>query len=359
MTQEDYGHWLYPGQFSPEDWFGFIYRIIDLDTDREYIGKKQFWSTTRKPVKGKTRRKVVVKSSDWKLYTSSSKHVNAAIGERGKDRFVFLIETLYKSKAALHYGEVEAQINEDVLRAKLPSGERKFYNAMVANMKFIPPAELPEETKMKIRKSLAIHWQNTDNHYFNTMTDEEKAQWNIKYRIGDNNSTRRGKSTEAIELWIDQNCRGDANPMYGMKGPLHPRWGSILSAEQKKNLSEKMKGKMVGEKNPRFGRSPFENFTDERLAEHKKNLSLKMSGENNPMYGKPSYEGKSAQDIATWKENISKATKGKPKSELTKERMRKPKGPQPVRVCPHCGTEGRGGNMLRYHFDRCKKILDT
>lgn len=24
------------------------------------------------------------------------------------------------------------------------------------------------------------------------------------------------------------------------------------------------------------------------------------------------------------------------------------------RICPHCGMAGRGGNMLRYHFDKCK-----
>jgi hypothetical protein len=24
------------------------------------------------------------------------------------------------------------------------------------------------------------------------------------------------------------------------------------------------------------------------------------------------------------------------------------------RICPHCGTKGRGGNMLRYHFNECK-----
>jgi len=26
----------------------------------------------------------------------------------------------------------------------------------------------------------------------------------------------------------------------------------------------------------------------------------------------------------------------------------------PVKTCPHCGTQGKGGNMRRYHFDSCK-----
>lgn len=27
----------------------------------------------------------------------------------------------------------------------------------------------------------------------------------------------------------------------------------------------------------------------------------------------------------------------------------------PLRTCPHCGTQGKGGNMTRYHFDGCKQ----
>lgn len=27
----------------------------------------------------------------------------------------------------------------------------------------------------------------------------------------------------------------------------------------------------------------------------------------------------------------------------------------PTRTCPHCGLEGKGGAMTRYHFDNCKR----
>lgn len=30
------------------------------------------------------------------------------------------------------------------------------------------------------------------------------------------------------------------------------------------------------------------------------------------------------------------------------------RGPRAVVTCPHCGKEGGGGNMRRYHFDSCK-----
>lgn len=36
--------------------------------------------------------------------------------------------------------------------------------------------------------------------------------------------------------------------------------------------------------------------------------------------------------------------------------MREAKAKEPIRVCPHCGAEGKGGNMTRYHFNNCKKI---
>lgn len=31
------------------------------------------------------------------------------------------------------------------------------------------------------------------------------------------------------------------------------------------------------------------------------------------------------------------------------------KGKRQVLTCPHCGLEGGGGNMRRYHFDKCLK----
>jgi hypothetical protein len=357
MTQEltlDYGHWEYPGIIDVNDWFGFIYRIIDIDTDKEYIGKKQFWATQRKIVKGRKNRRVVTKESDWKKYTSSSKYVNEEIAKRGKDRFIFLIEKLVKTKGSLHYCEIETQIDEDVLRAKLPNGERKYYNGMIAGIKFLPADEIAEETRMKIRSSLRLFWQNTDHHYFNKMSDEEKEIWNERYRIGMNNSTKRDRSLEQIQQWIADNYIGENNPMYGVSGPSHPRWGTTHSDEAKKMMSEKMMGRFSGDKNPRYGRSPFENFDDERLQAHKAHLSELMSGENNPMYGTPCHYKMTEEEKSDWKAKISASTKGKPKSEATKERMRHPRGPCVEMTCPECGKVGRGGNMSRYHFDNCK-----
>jgi group I intron endonuclease len=36
------------------------------------------------------------------------------------------------------------------------------------------------------------------------------------------------------------------------------------------------------------------------------------------------------------------------------KKMEAMRGKREVVTCPHCGVEGGGGNMRRYHFDRCK-----
>ena len=55
------------------------------------------------------------------------------------------------------------------------------------------------------------------------------------------------------------------------------------------------------------------------------------------------------------KEKISKKLKGTKKSEETRRKISaKMKGKtHPTVKCPHCGKEGRGGAMKRYHFNNC------
>jgi hypothetical protein len=141
------GHWQCPfNHINIDEWEGFVYRIIDKVTGKEYIGKKQFWSVNRIKVKGRSNKKVVRKESDWKSYTGSSLKLNDAIKEYGKDKFIFLIESLHETKSSLHYGEILVQIHEDVLRAKLPNGQRKYYNGMINSVKYTPP-ELTDREK--------------------------------------------------------------------------------------------------------------------------------------------------------------------------------------------------------------------
>ena len=52
-------------------------------------------------------------------------------------------------------------------------------------------------------------------------------------------------------------------------------------------------------------------------------------------------------------ERIRKALTGRKMSDEMKQKLKDAKAKEPRRTCPHCGVEGKGANMTRYHFDKC------
>lgn len=148
----EFGHWDVSsvGSFASDEYFGFVYLITHIQSQRKYIGRKQLKSVTRHKIKGKIRRKVVTKDSNWKEYTSSSDVLNAEIETYGKNAFTFQIIKLCKTKGELGYSEVEEQFARDVLKAKLPDGTREYYNNNIMSRWF--NSSTPS-TREKIRKS--------------------------------------------------------------------------------------------------------------------------------------------------------------------------------------------------------------
>ena len=351
-----YGHWEFPGEFHPDDWFGFIYRIIHNATGKEYIGKKQLHSYTRKKVKGRKNRKKVVKESNWQKYTSSSVAINDLIALHGIDSFTFRIESLHKTRASLTYAEVERMIVEDVLRAKDDDGTRKYYNGVIPPIKFLPPHETDDEEAARIFNTIKDIYPNDNFAWEANMSEEDKQAYRLKYRFGVNNSARRKKTVEEYEKYLNENFRGPNNPMYGRTGKDSPRYGTHpfekLSPEDLADIKKLMSH--PGKKNGMHGRHPFANLTEAELEVVKEKMVHR--GEKNGMYGKSPYYKMTEEEKQQWKDNISKGSKGIPKSEIAKERMRKPKGPQLQVECPHCKKVGGVSNMTRYHFNNCKQI---
>ena len=116
MTQD----WLYEGQpFESDmigDYVGFVYLITNLQNDKKYIGKKWFWSTKKlPPLKGKKRKRTVVKESDWKQYYGSSEEVKLLLEQLGKENFKREILRLCKTKGECTYFEAKFQFDFDVL----------------------------------------------------------------------------------------------------------------------------------------------------------------------------------------------------------------------------------------------------
>lgn len=114
--------WTYKGEvFNPtedllQQYFGFVYEITDKSNGKKYIGKKWFWSTVRRPpLKGKTRKRIVKKESDWQKYYGSSDEVKLLVEQLGSDNFEREILILCKSKGECTYWEAKLQFEKDVL----------------------------------------------------------------------------------------------------------------------------------------------------------------------------------------------------------------------------------------------------
>jgi hypothetical protein len=108
--------WLYQGkEFSEpiDKLVGFVYIIHCLANGRKYIGKKSFWSTKRKQVKGKSKRIKV--ESDWRTYWSSSDELKADVLKLGEDAFQREIIHLCVGKGELSYLEAREQFDRRVL----------------------------------------------------------------------------------------------------------------------------------------------------------------------------------------------------------------------------------------------------
>ena len=112
--------WLYEGkEFTSEmigDYIGFVYIITIKSTGKKYLGKKLFMSTRRlAPLKGKTRKRKVVKESDWMTYYGSSEEVKMIVEEMGASNFDREIIHLCDKKGEMSYLEAKEQFDRGVL----------------------------------------------------------------------------------------------------------------------------------------------------------------------------------------------------------------------------------------------------
>ena len=104
------------------DFFGFVYRITNLQTGRQYIGRKYFYQK-RKPKGGKRR---VTSESDWKRYYGSSDELKRDIKQYGKTAFRREIISLHLTKGWVNYEETRQLFLNNVL-----SESENYYNSNI------------------------------------------------------------------------------------------------------------------------------------------------------------------------------------------------------------------------------------
>ena len=135
-TFEEYPNpWYYlESPFSGSDvgdYYGFVYKITNLQNQRQYIGRKYFWSF-RTP-KGKKRK--VKQESDWKNYYGSCPELKEDIKKIGKDKFKREIISLHKTKGKTNFEETRQLFLNNVLTESL-NGEPAYYNSNILSRYF-------------------------------------------------------------------------------------------------------------------------------------------------------------------------------------------------------------------------------
>lgn len=110
-------NWLFNDELFDEtkieDNYGFVYEITNLETNRKYIGKKLFYFSKTKQVKGKKKRIKV--ASDWQTYYGSNEELQKDVKSLGEDKFKREILHLCKSKGECNYLEAKEQFVNLVL----------------------------------------------------------------------------------------------------------------------------------------------------------------------------------------------------------------------------------------------------
>lgn len=116
----NYGNTATEISHFPDDAHGFIYRITNTKTGRWYVGKKNLYSVRNVKLGKKalaaredkrlSKKKVIVKESDWKTYYGSEPELLKDIQQNGYEFFRREILCVCHTKTALTYQELRHQI---------------------------------------------------------------------------------------------------------------------------------------------------------------------------------------------------------------------------------------------------------
>lgn len=155
--------WIYkdePFDMSHEDviengHYAFTYILTFKPTGQKYIGKKVLISKRKlPPLKGKTRKRIVLKDSSWRKYWSSSRIVAGLIEQHGEDSFEREIIAIHPNKRGANIHELQLQILYNCLDAEDKVGNRLFLNENI-NMVYYPVKDRVERAeRLKLFNSM-------------------------------------------------------------------------------------------------------------------------------------------------------------------------------------------------------------
>ena len=123
--------WTYKGAtFTSDDidnQFGFVYRITNLQTGKQYIGRKYFQQ--HRKLRGSRRKRT--SESNWKTYYGSSKELTEDRKLLGSNCFKREILGLYRTQGKVNYEETRQLFINNVLEECNENGESAYYNSNI------------------------------------------------------------------------------------------------------------------------------------------------------------------------------------------------------------------------------------
>ena len=128
--------WIFEGKpFLSEnigDSFGFVYRITNIQSGKQYIGRKYFWQKRKPRNSGATtKRRRVTSESNWRNYFGSSDELKADVAKYGRDAFTREILSLHKTAGRVNYEETRQLFLHNVLTEALDDGSPAYYNSNI------------------------------------------------------------------------------------------------------------------------------------------------------------------------------------------------------------------------------------
>ena len=192
-------------------------------------------------------------------------------------------------------------------------------------------------------------WGQYYSKLWNVVASDEWANLTEETGSGGNNglvwtSEMREKQSKRFKGQISLNKGKTYEEIYGTE-KAEEKIQKFKEAYKKKLESKppKEKSKRLPHSRDRAGVSYEELYGAEKAEKIRSKQRGKLAGEKNPRYGKPG------------------TFTGRKHSEETLAKMRKPQGPQKnprqILTCPHCEKASDASNAKRWHFDNCKSKI--
>jgi len=279
------------------------------------------------------------------------------------DKFTYVIlESCYERKEALFYELFYHKLFNVVKSSFFYNESYASINGMfgrdvkgILNPMYGKKHSIVSKSIMSEKRGIEKRYVMTDNHKKilsdthkgKTLSDETKNK--ISDKIKDTVVIKdKDENVFRVSVYDEKYLNGEYDTLNKGMHTVKDKDGNVFSISNKDERY--LSGELVSINK---GREVTEE-TRKKLSVANKGKIISEETKNKISYSK---KGKKRAEFSKeWKDNISKSLKGRVFSQDSKDKLIKSKTGMKYKIstCPHCGKTGGGGNMKRYHFEKCK-----